>query len=179
VMEDGENRQAHAYRADKTVWEGCRDLPFEGDRQILFTRAYIADQKNGTRESLAESLSSCGQRSRGTVEFTASILPGNSGVKLRRLLDYAPPDILGQELFARPKPLIVPAESARVFVDGKEVGEWYTAPRHARLAWLEDDFEIPAEFTAGKSKLRIRLDIAPETAWSAFEYRSYTYRPDK
>jgi hypothetical protein len=179
AMEDGQSQQAHAYRADETVWEGCRDLPFEGDRQILFTRAYIADQKNGTRESLAESLHSCGQRSRGTVEFTASILAGNSGVKLRRLLDYAPPDIPGQELVKRPQPLIVPAESAHVFVDGKDAGEWYTAPRHARLAWLEDDFEIPAEFTMGKTKLRIRLDIAPQTAWSAFEYRLYSYRQDK
>jgi hypothetical protein len=145
----------------------------------LFTRAYLADLKDGTRESLAESLSSCGQRTAGKVEFTASILSGNQGVKLRRMLDYAPPEIAGQELAKRPQPLLVPAEVAQVFVDGKDVGEWRTAPRHARLAWLEDDFEIPAAFTAGKTQLTIRLEIAPEAPWSAFEYRVYTYRPDQ
>lgn len=179
ALQDPASRQAHAYRAGSMVWEGCRDLPFEGDRQAVFTRAYIADQKEGTRENLAESLNACGERSSGTVEFTASILPGNRGVKLRRMLDYAPAEIAGQELAQRPKPLLVPAETAEVFVDGKDAGEWYTPPRHARLAWLEDDFEIPAQFTAGKTQLNIRLKVASPTPWSAFEYRVYTYRTDQ
>jgi hypothetical protein len=179
VLGDAASRQAHAYRAGRTVWEGCRDLPFEGDRQTLFTRAYAADQKDGTRQSLAETLSSCGQRAAGSVEFTASILAGNRGVKLRRMLDYAPPDIAGQELAERPQPLIAPAESAHVFVDGKDAGEWYTAPRHARLAWLEEDFEIPASLTAGKTRMNIRLNIAPKAPWSAFEYRVYIYLADQ
>ncbi len=113
------------------------------------------------------------------MEFTAFILPGNRGVKLRRMLDYAPADIPGQELAKRPKPLIVPAEVAEVFVDGKDAGEWRTAARHARLAWLEDDFEIPAQFTTGKTQLKIQLKIAPSIPWSAFEYRVYTYRTDQ
>lgn len=175
VMGDAASRQFHAYHAGNTVWKGCRDLPFEGDRQALFTRAFIADQKDGTREGLAESLSSCGQRNTGSVEFTAAILAGNRGVKLRRMLDYAPPEIVGQELAKRPIPLLVPAEVARVFVDGKDAGDWITSPRHARLAWLEDDFEIPGQFAAGKTQLHIRLEIAPEAPWSAFEYRVYTY----
>jgi hypothetical protein len=179
VMDDPASRQAHAYHAEKVVWEGCRDLPFEGDRQALFTRAYIADQKDGTRESLAESLDSCGQRATGSIEFTVSILPGNGGVKLRRRLDYAPAEIAGQELAKRPHPLVVPAEIAHVFVDGKDAGEWITGPRHARLAWLEDDFEIPAPLTAGKTQVHIRMDVAPEAPWSAFEYRVYTYRENQ
>ena len=94
------------------------------------------------------------------------------------MLDYAPPEIAGQELAQRLHPLVVPAEIAHVFVDGKEAGEWNTAPRHARLAWLEDDFEIPATLTAGKTQVHIRLDIAPEALWSAFEYRVYAYVTD-
>jgi hypothetical protein len=82
----------------------------------------------------------------------------------------------GQEAAKRPKPLIAPGETARVFVNGEAVGEWYTPPRHARLAWLEDDFEIPAKFTAGKKQVKIRLEVAPETSWSAFQYRVYSYR---
>jgi hypothetical protein len=179
VLQDLASREAHSYKPGKVVWKGCRDLPFEGDRQALFTRAYIADQKDGTRESLAETLNSCGERSAGAIEFTASVLPGNRGIKLRRMLDYAPPNIAGQDLSVRPHPLIVPAESARVFVDGKAAGEWITAPRHARLAWLEDDFEIPAQFTAGKSEVKIRLEASSPAPWSAFEYRAYTYLEKK
>jgi hypothetical protein len=95
------------------------------------------------------------------------------------MLDYAPPEIAGQELVKRPNPLVVPAEIAHVFVDGKDAGEWNTGPRHARLAWLEDDFEIPAQFTAGKSQVNIRLAVSSQAPWSAFEYRVYTYLTDK
>ena len=175
-MGDSQSEQSHAYSPGKVVWQGCRDLPFEGDRQIVFTHAYKADLRNGTRESLGETLHACGQRATGTMDFTASILPSNQGIKLRRLLDYAPPEMPGQEAAKRPKPLIAPGETARVFVNGEAVGEWYTPPRHARLAWLEDDFEIPAKFTAGKKQVKIRLEVAPETSWSAFQYRVYSYR---
>jgi hypothetical protein len=175
VLEDAASRVAHAYRANKVVWKGCRDLPFEGDRQALFTRAQIADQKDGTREALAETLPECGERAKGSIGFTAAVLPANRGIELRRVLDYAPADIPGQELNVRPHPLIAPAESARVFVDGKDAGEWVTGPRHARLAWLEDEFEIPAEFTAGKSQVKIRLEVSSPAPWSAFEYRVLTY----
>ncbi len=176
VIGDDSSRAAHAYRAQKITWKGCRDLPFEGDRQALFTRAYIADSKEGTRESLAETLSVCGQRVAGSVEFTATILPDNRGVKIRRLLDYSPANIPGQELAERLQPLVMPAEVAHVFVDGKDAGEWYTGPRHARLAWLEDDFELPASLTSRKSHLQVRLKVPSGSLWSAFEYRVYTYR---
>ena len=151
-------------------------MPFEGDRQGLFTKSYAADAKNGTRESLGETLYGCGQRTTGAIEFSVLLLPDNQGIKIRRMLDYSPPDVPGQELAKREKPLFAPGESARVLVDGTDVGEWYEPAHHARLAWLEDDFEIPAQFTAGKKKVRIRLEVAPGTSWSAFQYRAYTYR---
>jgi hypothetical protein len=173
---DPQSEQAHAYSPGKVVWQGCRDLPFEGDRQSLFARECKADVKNGTRESLAETLHACGQRATGAIEFTATVLPANQGLKLRRLMDYSPPDMAGQETDRRPKPLIAPGETARVYVDGNEVGEWYTSPRHARLAWLEDEFEIPASFSAGKKEVKIQLEVAPGTSWSAFQYRVYSYR---
>ena len=181
---DMQSDQSHAYSAEKVLWHGCRDLPFEGDRQIVFTNAHKADMKNGTRENVSETLHACGQRATGAIGFTASVLSDNQGMKLRRMLDYSPPDMPGQEADdwmlppkgERAKPVIAPGEMARVFVDGESVGEWYTPPRHARLAWLEDDFEIPASFTAGKQQVRIRLEVAPGTSWSAFQYRVYSYR---
>ena len=176
AIDDPRSERSHSYFSGNVVWHGCRDLPFEGDRQIVFTNAYEADLKKGTRESLQETLHACGQRVvGGPIEFTASILPNNQGMKLRRMLDYASPDIVGQAARKRSTPLIAPGETARLFVDGELVGEWYTPPRHARLAWLEDDFEIPARFTVGKTQVKIRLQIAPETSWSAFQYRAYTY----
>jgi len=176
ALDDAQSKQSHAYTSKQVVWQGCRYLPFEGDRQILFTKAYREDAKKGTHEALAEALHQCGERVMGPVEFTVSLLPSNSGIKLRRVLDYSPPDVPGQESNHRPHPLIAAAESAHVFVDGADAGEWYTAPRHARLAWLEDDFEIPAKFTAGKKQVKIRIEPAPGTSWSAYEYRVYSYR---
>lgn len=174
-LDDLQGRRSHAYSSDHVVWQGCRDLPFEGDRQILFTKAYREDARKNTHEALAEAFHQCGERVTGPVEFTVSLLSSNSGIKLRRVLDYAQPDIPGQESSHRPQPLIAAAESAHVFVDGADAGEWYTAPRHARLAWLEDDFEIPARFTAGKKQVKIRLEPAHGTSWSAYEYRTYSY----
>ena len=176
TMGDLKSELSHAYHPGVVVWQGCRDLPFEGDRQGLFTKLYAADAKNQTRESLGETLHACGQRTTGTIEFNVSTLPDNLGIKLRRLLDYSPPDMLGQETDKRPMPLIAPGETARVFVDGASVGDWYEPARHARLAWLEDDFEIPAQFTAGRKQVRIRLEVSPGTSWSAFQYRAYSYR---
>jgi D-arabinan exo alpha-(1,3)/(1,5)-arabinofuranosidase (non-reducing end) len=175
AMGDPGSEQAHAYAAGNAVWQGCRNLPFEGDRQIVFNDAFIADLKNGTTNRLSEALHACGQRSTNTIRFRASILPDNQGIKLRRLLDYGPPDMRGQQLAKRPKPLIAPGEKAQVFVDGRHVGEWYTPPRHARLAWLEDDFEIPERFTKGKKQVEIRLEVELGTTWSAFQYRVYSY----
>jgi D-arabinan exo alpha-(1,3)/(1,5)-arabinofuranosidase (non-reducing end) len=172
---DSESEQSHAYSPGKVAWQGCRNLPFEGDRQIVFHDAYESDLKNGTAHHFSETLHACGQRSTGTVEFTAALRPDNQGIKLRRLLDYAPPNMAGQQLGKRPKALIAPGEKALVFVDGRRVGEWYTPPRHARLAWLEDDFEIPERFTKGKKRVQIWLRVEPRTAWSAFQYRVYSY----
>jgi hypothetical protein len=95
MIADLRSEQSHAYSAEKVLWQGCRDLPFEGDHQIVFTNAYKADIKNGTRESLTETLHACGQRAMGTIGLTASILSDNQGMKLPCMLDYTP-DMPGQ-----------------------------------------------------------------------------------
>lgn len=173
---DAGSEQSHSYRSRKIRWEGSRSLPFEGERQVVFTRALAGDRDGGTCGSEAEALRARGRRSEEAVEFTLSALSDNSGVKIRRLLDYSPPEMAGQELAARPQPLVAAAEAARVFIDGQRAGDWYLAPRHARLAWLEDEFELPAHLTTGKNRLRIRLEIAPGAYWSEFGYRVYSYR---
>jgi len=176
TLVDAQSEQAHAYRGQTAVWEGCRDLPFEGDRQSAFTLQLQSDASNHTLQRLIETRHACGRRNKGAIEFTAAILPENRGIKLRRMMDYSSPDLPGQESERRSAPIIAPGETAAVMIDGENAGVWYQPPRHARLAWLEDDFEIPAQFTAGKNQVRIRLQVAPESAWSAFQYRVYSYR---
>jgi hypothetical protein len=39
---------------------------------------------------------------------------------------------------------------------------------------LDNDFEIPASFTAGKQQVKVRLEVAPGNSWSADEYRLYS-----
>lgn len=174
---DGTSREEHAYEAHALAWEGSRALPFEGERQVLFTRAYRRDLETGGHSSEAEAQRFFGQRATGSVRFEVRARSDNVGVKLRRLLDYAPAGRAGQESAERPQPLVAPAERARVFVDGEEVGEWYLHPRHARLAWLEDELEIPARFTRGKRRLHVRLEVPSGGVWSSFGYRVYSYLP--
>jgi hypothetical protein len=91
----------------------------------------------------------------GASEFTLAIHPVNMGVRLRRRLNTKDNGV----------------QVAKVFVDGRElprpwltVGPWGLEPirdQKGRIfdaqCWQESDYEIPAGFTAGKSKLRIRV----------------------
>jgi hypothetical protein len=67
----------------------------------------------------------------------------------------------------------------RVFVDGANVEErsWYWPDFNPFRRWLEDEYEIPASYTRGKSSLRIRLvNVAGEDrAWSESAYWVYSY----
>jgi len=176
TLGDSSSEQSHNYADREVVWQGCRDLPFEGDRQSVYTLQLQSDIHSGSMERLGNTQHACGRRVTGRIKFSASILAGNHGVKLRRMLDYPPPDLPGQEAEQRAAPIIAPGESAIVFVDGENAGEWYQSPRHARLAWREDEFEISPQFTAGKDRVKIRLEVEPESTWSAFQFRIYSYR---
>ena len=79
-------------------------------------------------------------------EFTVAIRPANDGVLLRRRSD---------QQFGR--------QRAQVFVDGEPVSErtWYRADRNPHLRWLEDEFEIPAHYTKGKDRIRVKLAFQP------------------
>ncbi len=85
----------------------------------------------------------------GNSEFTASIAPKNSGIKLRRRI-YRTDN--GRQL-------------AQVSVDGVKVTErlWdivtqSTAPWYQ--GWYDADFEIPPSYTQGKSTIRLKVEYA-------------------
>lgn len=86
------------------------------------------------------------------VSVTLAIDPANRGVALRRLLDAGEPS----------------GSALRIYVDGVEVGLWWMPDTNPAKRWLEDDFEIPAAFSEGKSALLVTLvpaGAAPETAF--------------
>ena len=98
----------------------------------------------------------------GQSEFTVAIRQDNRGVRLRRRSDQQQ----GRQ-------------RARVFVDDVPVSErtWYFADSNPHRRWLEDDFEIPASYTKGKERIRIRLEYLPGGApgWTEFFYWTFSH----
>lgn len=91
-------------------------------------------------------------------EFNMAVDAANEGVRLRRMSDQS----AGRQL-------------AKVYVDGQEVVEnvWYLADSNPWKRWVEDEFEIPAKYTAGKSLLRIK--IVPESVGGVVNWNEAAY----
>ncbi len=128
-----ESERAHFYTCTGQTWEGTASRRYEGDDPTL-----IADY---------------GRSFKGECHFTASIDPANTGVKLRRRMDYT-----------------TPHQRAEVYVNNNFAGYWYDAGSAAR--WRDSDFEIPASLTAGKNSIKIRI-VSSE--WNEFRYRVFSY----
>ncbi|WP_458120491.1 DUF2961 domain-containing protein [Paenibacillus sp. Z6-24] len=136
--------------------EGIHQYRTSGSRgYYTLTSCYEGDQDDVL-------ITDTGHETEGWSEFTVSIRPDNRGVRLRRRSDQ----MTGQQ-------------KATVHVDGILVQErsWYTADRNPYKRWLEDEYEIPAAYTAGKGHVTIRLDYvqAGETrVWNEFYYQVYS-----
>ena len=98
----------------------------------------------------------------GYSQFTVSILPGNNGIRLRRRMD----DSNGRQ-------------KANVYIDNQLVTQrpWYTADVNAALKWMDDDFEVPASYTAGKSRITVKIEYVSSSkgSWNEYYYHVYTY----
>ncbi|MEI6169119.1 MAG: DUF2961 domain-containing protein [bacterium] len=104
-----------------------------------------------------------GRAFNGSSEFVATIRTDNDGVRLRRLAD---------QQHGR--------QRVRVVVDGVPVSErtWYQPDQNPHRRWLEDEFEIPAEYTRGKSRIKLRLEVVSASespAWTEFQYWVYSH----
>jgi hypothetical protein len=103
-------------------------------------------------------LSSTAVRFREPFDFALEIRPENAGVVLRRLFDASQ------------------RETARVIVEGVEVGAILHAEPDAVMRWAERDFFLPPSVTRGKSRVAIR--IAPmRTAFSAARFEALVVEP--
>ncbi|RZT27775.1 DUF2961 family protein [Kribbella sp. VKM Ac-2569] len=86
------------------------------------------------------------------IRFSVKTDPANRGVSLRRTSDQ---NAAGQ--------------SARVVVNGKNVGTWLQPLGNTHQRWLDDNYQLPAAITAGKSRLDIELRPTGP-AWTASSY---------
>jgi hypothetical protein len=138
-----------------------------------------------------------GRRTTGTSEFTLQLDPRNTGVVLRRKLDYS-----------------FPNQRAEVYVatgngkaDWKSAGIWYLAgantcvysnPKEelgptqhivqtSNRRFRDDEFLVPRSLTEGRSTIRLRIRFTPariplypgyplaELAWSEIRYDAYCF----
>jgi hypothetical protein len=90
----------------------------------------------------------------GPISFQAALDPQNRGAVLRRLSDQA-----------------APYQAVQVRVDGQPAGTWSQPLGNKTHRWLEDDFQLPAALTQGKSSARIDLvPVQGAPPWSASQY---------
>ncbi|MEV6285701.1 DUF2961 domain-containing protein [Kribbella sp. NPDC051770] len=88
------------------------------------------------------------------IRFEVKVDPINRGVTLRRTGDQ---NVAGQ--------------SAKVVVNGKDAGTWLQPLGNDRQRWLDDNYQLPASLTFGKTKLSIELrPTAGAPAWTAAAY---------
>ncbi|MDD5503074.1 MAG: DUF2961 domain-containing protein [Candidatus Thermoplasmatota archaeon] len=157
----------HEYKNEGETWGGSRTLYFEGDNdgQILAPAPLAGPSIAPPPEYSDQSVTDDGRTIETSSSFKVNIDASNSGVKLRRLLDYG-----------------IAHQQAEVYVDGVKMQlPWYTPGENTNKRWLESDYEIPYEYTIGKSELTI--DIKPSaqsgdpqgSQWSEYYYWVYSY----
>lgn len=108
--------------------------------------------------------SDTGRAFAGASRFVVKLDPNNQGVKLRRRTNRQRANV----------------QAANVWVDGRLIpnAPWYVCdlPGPADAAFRDSDYEIPASFTRGKSRIAIRIERIPGSPdASNQEYNEYYY----
>ena len=98
----------------------------------------------------------------GSSSFSVNIDPQNQGVVLHRLSD---------QKWSR--------QAANVYVDGVLVSErmWLYTDYNGVDRWLDDEFQIPASYTAGKKNIMLTIqpvDMGGGKTWNEYAYRVYS-----
>jgi hypothetical protein len=148
---DSQSEQAHAYQAAGDVQRNNGKWWYDGEfNNILFKTPPITDD---------------GVSFTNRSTFTVAISPDNQGVRLRRRCDKENN-----------------RQEARVFIDGQLVTErpWYSVDyekTYRGIRWLDSDFEVPARYTRGKSKINVRIEfVSSETGrWDEYHYWVYSH----
>jgi hypothetical protein len=146
-----QSEAAHGYQAEGDVVRTNGAWWYDGEfNNVLLKTPAIVDQ---------------GVSFTNGSSFTVGISADNQGVRLRRRSDKANN-----------------RQEARVFIDGQLVTEhpWYSVDydrTYRNIRWLDSDFEVPAGYTKGKSKINIRIEfVSSETGrWDEYRYWIYSY----
>lgn len=119
-------------------------------------RAYTFE---GNPHTLA--ITNTGRAFTGYSQFTMMLQPTNAGAILRRQFDQG-----------------IANQAANVYVDGELVGTWYHAGSDSVNHWRDDDFMIPASYTAGKTSVQIKIQfLSSSLDWNEFNYWMYSLIP--
>ena len=149
---DRDSEKGHSYRVRGTREDLTGQYWYDGEyNNVLFPTPPVRDD---------------GVSLIGSSEFMVKIDPANRGVRLRRRLDKD-----------------VNRQKANVYVDDRRVLErpWYTVDHdktYRNIRWVDSDFEIPARYTAGKSRIRLRIENVngAEKPWNEFRYWIFSHR---
>ncbi|MBE9375642.1 DUF2961 domain-containing protein [Saccharopolyspora sp. HNM0983] len=95
----------------------------------------------------------------GPVTFRAAVDADNDGMRVRRLGDQ-------EQAY----------QAVDVRIDGQPAGRWSQPLGNPFHRWLEDDFDVPAELTRGKSEVQVELvPVADAPPWAAAHYRVFSH----
>lgn len=139
---DTASEQAHDYQVSNPV----------GDVRQVTAHFEGVDYQNIITED--------GRGFTGYSQFKVAIESDNTGVMLRRILDYRKTN-----------------QKAKVYVDGELVDTWYNAGHNPFTYWREEKFFIPSTFTSGKTELTIKVEYVGTSLseeWNEFKYEILT-----
>lgn len=155
--------QATALRLTDTLDVGDAQSEKQHDYQLSGSEQANTLTSTYEDDGTPGSLSDHGYVLTGASSFVVSIDPANQGIRLRRRSDQRD----GRQ-------------RAAVYVDGRRVvaRDWYFADYNPTRRWLEDEFEIPAAYTAHKRQLQIRIEPLKtdgEACWNEYHYWVYSH----
>ncbi|MBI4243603.1 MAG: DUF2961 domain-containing protein, partial [Planctomycetes bacterium] len=134
------------------VSESQHNYTFTDSAPIIeLTSKYVGD-------STVQPLYDRGRAILGSSGFDANLTPDNHGVLLRCRADHETGRV-----------------SAMVSVDGIDVGIWYQATWNPYARWVDREFKIPANFTAGRQRIRIQIRPLGPGEWRSFFFSVYCF----
>jgi hypothetical protein len=110
----------------------------------------------------------------GTFTLVLSLDSNNQGVRLVRKYSYK----TKTSFFSSPQAATVLVGNADLTGQFTPVGVWLNPEQNTQLAWAESTFDIPAEYTQGKSAIGIKFEHTGEgTWWNMFHLWVYSILP--
>jgi hypothetical protein len=147
---NSDSETEHGYTTSNVAWSGTTTAPYEVDLDGM----HNVDEGNWLGME-------------GSCQFTMKIDPSNSGLLLRRRINYG-----------------VPQQKAMVYVDGQAAGAWFEpgsnttdGSRNVEYPVFRDsEFMIAASLSKGKTELTINItNASTESEWTEYYYKVLSF----